>query len=193
MCEPLHKRMLRDMFGWKWPSSSGEEVFMNFVNLCLLFISHFCKGHDLSFEQTWTNPCTQGYIVIISSFLRTRSFFWTNMNPLYQKMLCSKFVLNWANWASDSGEEVFFNFANVLSLCCNRTVKSQPTTVIHRCYCIAFRSVGWQPLITRTMIPWKCMRWLNKSPMGHIADLLLSPLGKGLNSDPPRMLWAKVC
>ena len=34
---PLHPRMLCAKFGWNWPSGSGEEDFLNFVNVFSLF------------------------------------------------------------------------------------------------------------------------------------------------------------
>ena len=34
---PLHPRMLCSKFGWKWPSDSGDEYFLNFVNVFSLF------------------------------------------------------------------------------------------------------------------------------------------------------------
>ena len=42
------------------------------------------------------------YFVIISPWKRAGPFIWTNLNPLYLRMLCAKF--GW-NWPSGSGEE----------------------------------------------------------------------------------------
>ena len=42
------------------------------------------------------------YFVIISPWKRAGPFLWTNLNPLYRRMLCAKF--GW-NWLSGSGEE----------------------------------------------------------------------------------------
>ena len=42
------------------------------------------------------------YFVIIFPWKSAGSFIWTNLNPLYPRMLCAKFV--W-NWPSASGEE----------------------------------------------------------------------------------------
>ena len=54
-----------------------------------------------------------GYFVIISPWKRAGPFIWTNLNPFYPRMHCTKF--GW-NWPSGSGEEVFKNFINVISL-----------------------------------------------------------------------------
>ena len=71
---------------FNWPSGSGEKDFLK---------SYFY------------------YFVIISPWKRAGPFIWTNLNPLYPRMLCAKF--GW-NWLSGSGEEDFFNFVNVFSL-----------------------------------------------------------------------------
>ena len=41
---PLHPRMLCAKFGWNWPSGSGEEDFLSFVNLFSLFLSYLPLG-----------------------------------------------------------------------------------------------------------------------------------------------------
>ena len=76
---PLHPRMLCAKFRWNWPSCSGEEDF--------LISSMYFR-----------------YFIIISPWKRAGPFFWTNLNPLYPRMLCAKF--GW-NWLSGSGEEDF--------------------------------------------------------------------------------------
>ena len=53
------------------------------------------------------------YFIIISPDKRQWSFIWTNLNPLYWRMLCTKF--GW-NRPSGSCEEDFFNLDNVFSL-----------------------------------------------------------------------------
>ena len=50
--------------------------------------------------------------VIISPWKRAGPFIWTNLNPLYWKMLCAKF--GW-NWPSGSVEEDFLNLSIYLS------------------------------------------------------------------------------
>ena len=47
------------------------------------------------------------YLVIISPWKRAGPFIWSNLNPLYTRMLCAKFC--W-NWPSISGEENFLPF-----------------------------------------------------------------------------------
>ena len=42
------------------------------------------------------------YFVIISAWKRAGPFIWTNLNPIYPRMLCAKF--GW-NWPSGSGKE----------------------------------------------------------------------------------------
>ena len=42
------------------------------------------------------------YFVVISPWKKAGAFIWTNLNPLYPRMLCAKF--GW-NWPSGSGEE----------------------------------------------------------------------------------------
>ena len=44
------------------------------------------------------------YLIIISPWKRVGPTIWTNLNPLYPRMLCAKF--GW-NWLSGSGEEDF--------------------------------------------------------------------------------------
>ena len=74
---PFQPMMHCAKFGWNWPSASGEEDF---------YIS------SMYFR----------YFAIISSWKRAGPFIWTNLNPLYPRMLCAKF--GW-NWTIGSGEE----------------------------------------------------------------------------------------
>ena len=73
---PLHPRMLCAKFGWNWLSGSGEDFLIS----------------SMYFH----------YFVIISPWERAWPFIWTNLNPLYPRMLCAKF--GW-NWPSGSGEK----------------------------------------------------------------------------------------
>ena len=45
------------------------------------------------------------YFVMISPWKRAGPFIWTNLNPLYPRMLCAKF--GW-NWLSGSGQKDFY-------------------------------------------------------------------------------------
>ena len=85
---PRHPRMLCAQFCWNWLSGSGEEDFL----ISSMYFSYF---------------------VIIAPWKIARPFIWTNLNPLYPRILCAKF--GW-NWFSGSGEEDFFNSVNVFSL-----------------------------------------------------------------------------
>ena len=71
-------RMLPHEFHLSWPSDSGEE---DFLKMPLIF----------------------NKFMIISPWKRAWPFIWTNLNPLYSRMLCAKF--GW-NWPSGSWEEV---------------------------------------------------------------------------------------
>ena len=59
-----------------------------------------------------------GNIVIISPWKRAGPFIWTNLNPLHPRMLCTKFV--W-NWAIGSGEgrllisSMYFRYFAIIS------------------------------------------------------------------------------
>ena len=50
---PLHPRMFCAKFGWNWLSGSGEEDFLNFVNLFSLFLNylHLEKGMALHLNK----------------------------------------------------------------------------------------------------------------------------------------------
>ena len=62
----LHPKMLCSKFGWNSPSGSGEDNFLNFVKVFLLFRNHLPleKGWDLQFNK---------------------------FNPFHQRMHCAKF------------------------------------------------------------------------------------------------------
>ena len=113
-------------FGWNRPSSSGEEDFWTW-SMCF----RYSLGKGRAFISTNLNPFTQGCIVpnlvridtvvlekilkfcqCILDFLylstlgnKVEPFIWTNLNPLYPRILCAKF--GW-NWSSGSGEEGFW-------------------------------------------------------------------------------------
>ena len=71
---PHHTRRHCAKFGWNWPCGSGEEDFLNFVNVFLLFCNYLPLeiGLSPSFEQTWI-PFTQGvWLKFAQWFWRTR-------------------------------------------------------------------------------------------------------------------------
>ena len=65
--------------------------FLNIFNIILLFCYYYSLGEGLG-----------------PSFLR-------NLNPLYRRMLCAMFGLN---WPSGSGEKDFLNVFNIILLFC---------------------------------------------------------------------------
>ena len=69
-------------FGWNWSGGSWEVV-----NVFLLFCNY------LPLKRAW-------------------DFIWTNLNPLYTRMLCAKFGWN-AQWFL---RKRFLNFVNIYSL-----------------------------------------------------------------------------
>ena len=73
----LHPMVLCTQFGWNKPSGSEEKI----LKILLMYFPNF---------------------VIISPWKRVGSFIWTNLNLLYQRMLCAKF--DW-NWPSVTGED----------------------------------------------------------------------------------------
>ena len=75
-------------FGWNWLSGSWEDEFY--------ILSIYFR-----------------YFVIISPWKRAGPLIWTNLNHLHTWMHCAKF--GW-NWASGSGQEVFFNIVNFFLL-----------------------------------------------------------------------------
>ena len=81
---PLQPMTFCAKFGWNWHRDSGEKDFQ----ISLKYLRYF---------------------LFISPLKRVWPFIWTNLNPLYQRMLCAKFGLN---WPSGSGEE----YENVKSL-----------------------------------------------------------------------------
>ena len=60
------------MFGWKWPSGTGEEAIL-ILSLYLLQLSPLGIGHGPSFEETWI-PFTQGSFG--PNWLKLAQWFW---------------------------------------------------------------------------------------------------------------------
>ena len=66
---PLNIKNLFCQFGWNWPSGSGEEDFLNFVNVFSLFHTSLTLKNG--------GP-----------------FIWTNVSPYYPRIHCAKFGWN---------------------------------------------------------------------------------------------------
>ena len=81
--------MLCVNFGWNWPSSSEERIF---------------KYFQYHFTISLLSPLRKGF----------GAFIWTNLNPLYIRMICAKF--GW-NLTSGSGEYFFNIFNRILHFC----------------------------------------------------------------------------
>ena len=69
------------MFGWNWPCGSRDEDFSN----SSMYFRNF---------------------VIISPWKYEGSFIWTNLNPLYPRMLCFMFGMNWPSGFGEEDENV---------------------------------------------------------------------------------------
>ena len=72
-----------------------------------------CRNFELPLPWILNLVNVFPYFLIISPLKSTWSFIWTNLNPLYQRMLHAKF--GW-KWLYGSGEDYFKNFVNVFSL-----------------------------------------------------------------------------
>ena len=77
----LHPRLLCAKFGWNWPCGSPEEDFSN----SSMYFRNF---------------------VIIFPWKYEGSFIWTNVNPLYPRMLCFMFGMNWPSGFGEEDENV---------------------------------------------------------------------------------------
>ena len=138
--DPLHPRILCAKFGWNWSSDSGEEDFLNFINVFSQFRNYLPleKGRALKlrnlnplhprmfcakFGWNWSSGSGEEdfyifvnifyYFIFICPWKRAGPFIWTNLNPLYPRMPCAKF--SW-NWLSGSGEEDFEILVNIFSI-----------------------------------------------------------------------------
>ena len=81
---PLHPRMLSAKFGWNWPSVSGEDSFIDWMELYAVSAifqpcngGHFKKNLLMYFH----------YFVVISPSKRTGPFIWTNLYLIHPRML----------------------------------------------------------------------------------------------------------
>ena len=122
--EGLHLyRMLCVKFSWNWPSGAGEEDINFHKSVFCLFCNYLPldKGTALHLNKL-ESPLPKDALcqvslklalwiwrwiflnfinvyfcnfVIISPWIRTRPFIWTNLNPLYPRMPWAKFGWNW--------------------------------------------------------------------------------------------------
>ena len=121
---PLRPRMLCAKIGWNWLSGSGEDFlissmcFLHFVIISTwkragLFIwTNLNPLHQrmLCVKFCWNRLSGSGekdflissmyfsFFVIISPLKRASSFFWTNLNSLYQRMFLCQVWLKLAQW-----------------------------------------------------------------------------------------------
>ena len=138
----LHPRMLKAKFDWNWPYNSGEE--------CVLILSmYFCN------------------FVIISHWKRAGPFIWTNLNPLYLRMLCAKFCQVWLKLAQWFWKENF-----------------QISPMYFRYFVIIFPFKRAWPFIWANLNPpsskddfckvwWKLVRWFWRSWFSNFVNVFL--------------------
>ena len=90
---PRHRRMLCAKFGWNWPSGSGEEDFLNFVNVSLPFHNYLPleKGVALHLNKLeYPSPkdaLCQVWLKLALWFLRRRFFNFVNVFSLFRNYL----------------------------------------------------------------------------------------------------------
>ena len=89
---PIHPWMCCAKFGWNWPSGSAVAQWFSRRGFFLISSMYF------------------RYFVIISPWKRATPFNWTNLNPVYQRMLCAKFGWNWSSVL----EEKIFKFCQCI-------------------------------------------------------------------------------
>ena len=87
---------------WKEGGPSFDLTLVPFTQRC--FVPSLVEFSPLILEKKifFISSMYFRYFVHISPFPRAGPFIWTNLNPLYPRMLCAKF--GW-NWPSGSGEE----------------------------------------------------------------------------------------
>ena len=137
---PLYPRMLCAKFGWNWPIGSGEEDFLNFVNLFSLFLNYLPleKGGALHLNKLKSpspkDALCQVWLNLAYWFWRRRLFNFVNVFSLFRNYLplekgralhfnktespspkddLCQIWLKLAHWFR---RRRFFNFVNVFSL-----------------------------------------------------------------------------
>ena len=121
---PFHPKLYAK-FGWNRPNGSAEDFKILSMYFCyFVIISHWKRAWPFIFTQGCLVPSLVEigpvvlekkfffkissvyfrYLVITTPWKRAWPFILTNLNPLYPRMLCTKF--GW-NWPSGSWEEDF--------------------------------------------------------------------------------------
>ena len=77
---PLHSRMFCAKFGWNWPSGSGEEDFLNFLNAFSLFRNYLPleKGRALHLNKIESPSLKEALCkvwLILAKWFRRKRFF----------------------------------------------------------------------------------------------------------------------
>ena len=94
----IHQRMLCPKVSLNLPRGSGEERFLNFINVLEKKIFMF---HQCIFATLLSSPWKEA-----------RLFNWTYWDRLNPRFICTK--LGW-KWLSGSGDNFSFNFVNLIS------------------------------------------------------------------------------
>ena len=130
--------MLFAMLGINWPSGSGEKDFKIF----------------------WIQIY---YFAIISPWIRAWPYIWTNLNPLYPRMLFVKF--GW-NWPSGFGEEDFKKMFNIIlhfryNLPLEKGVKQTWISSTQGCFEPSLVEIG-PVVLDKKLKTWKVYRWTDR-------------------------------
>ena len=89
-----------------------EKRYSEIKQVTLTFSSHHTLKRAIQqtdFGLVEIDPVVSMYFrnfVIISHLKRAGSFIWTNLNPLYPRMLCAKFGWNWPSCSEEEDENV---------------------------------------------------------------------------------------
>ena len=86
---------------WIMESSSTEQTCIPFTQGC--FVPSLVEIGLLGLEKRIFLILSMYvcYIIIFFPWKRAWPFIWINLNPLYPRMLCTKFGWNWPRWAKN--------------------------------------------------------------------------------------------
>ena len=107
-------------FGWNWPCASGEEDFLNFVNLFSLFGNYLLleKGRALYFNKLESpspkDALCQVWLKLAQWFWRRRSLWQLQWPQQQQRWTTDKFWSEKLTWAFGSGELKIHNYTRTL-------------------------------------------------------------------------------